>query len=161
MEEKIANGVTGFDDGSSKQEGLGNHTPTEYRWSVAQSSWNIAQSLWKVAQPWDSVLLLFLACWVLFAQLGSPLMEPDESRYAEIPRLMLRSGDWITPRLQGKPYNDKPPLVYWLIAASYAVFGVSIEAARLVPATAGLLTLIAVYLWSRHTWAARLPMSLC
>ncbi len=99
---------------------------------------------------WDALLLLALACWLLFAQLGGPLMEPDESRYAEIPRLMLRSGDWITPRLQGKPYNDKPPLVYWLIAASYAVFGVSIEAARIVPATAGLLTLIAVYLWSRR-----------
>ena len=143
MDEKIANGVTGFDGGSSKQEVLRNHTPAEYRWSVAQFPWIIAQS-------WDALLLLLLAFWILFAQLGSPLMEPDESRYAEIPRLMLRSGDWITPKLQGKPYNDKPPLVYWLIAASYAVFGVSIEAARLVPATAGLLTLIAVYLWSRR-----------
>lgn len=99
---------------------------------------------------WDALLLLVLASWLLFAQLGSPLMEPDESRYAEIPRLMLRSGDWITPKLQGKAYNDKPPLVYWVIAGSYAVFGVSIEAARFVPATVGLLTLIIVYLWSRR-----------
>lgn len=98
----------------------------------------------------DGVLIMVLAGWLLFSHLDGPLMEPDESRYAEIPRLMLRTGDWITPKLQGKPYNDKPPLVYWLIAKSYQVFGVSIEAARLVPAAAGWLTLLFVYLWSRY-----------
>lgn len=108
------------------------------------------RTLTMLRNSWDAILLLALACWMLYAHLDGPLMEPDESRYAEIPRLMLRSGDWITPKLQGKPYNDKPPLVYWLIAGSYAVFGVSIEAARFVPATAGLLTLCIVYLWSRR-----------
>ncbi|HMP16765.1 MAG TPA: hypothetical protein PKD72_07070, partial [Gemmatales bacterium] len=76
---------------------------------------------------WDAFLILSLAAWLHFTALDSPLLEPDESRYAEIPRLMLRSGDWLTPRLQGKPYNDKPPLVYWMIASSYAIFGISIE----------------------------------
>ncbi|MFO0811709.1 MAG: glycosyltransferase family 39 protein [Gemmatales bacterium] len=99
---------------------------------------------------WDLLVIALLGAWLLVTNLDSPLMEPDESRYAEIPRLMLRTGDWITPRLQGKPYNDKPPLVYWLIGASYWTFGVSIEAARLVPAVAGWLTLMIVYLWTRR-----------
>lgn len=99
---------------------------------------------------WDALLLFILACFLLYTQLDAPLLEPDEARYAEIPRLMLRSGDWITPKLQGKPYNDKPPLVYWLIAGSYSLFGVSIEAARAVPASAGLLTLCIVYFWCRR-----------
>lgn len=116
----------------------------------------LQQPVWLTTIPawlrhsWDAVLLLALACSIFYTHLDSPLLEPDESRYAEIPRLMLRSGDWITPRLQGKPYNDKPPQVYWLIAGSYAVFGVSIEAARIVPATAGVLTLLVIYLWTRR-----------
>ncbi|MBL8823324.1 MAG: glycosyltransferase family 39 protein [Planctomycetia bacterium] len=99
---------------------------------------------------WEVILLAVFAAWLLFNHLDGPLLEPDESRYAEIPRLMLRTGDWITPKLQGKPYNDKPPLVYWLIAFSYQLFGISITSARLVPAVAGFLTLGLVYFWTRR-----------
>lgn len=99
---------------------------------------------------WDSIVVALVGGWLFWAHLGSPLLEPDESRYAEIPRLMLRTGDRLTPKLQGKPYNDKPPLVYWMIAGSYQLFGISIESARLVPATSGWLTLMMVYLWSRY-----------
>ncbi len=98
----------------------------------------------------DALTIAVVGLFVFFFHLDSALLEPDEARYAEIPRLMLRSGDWITPRLQGKPYNDKPPLVYWLIAGSYSTLGVSIESARLVPGLAGWLTLVVVYCWTRR-----------
>jgi 4-amino-4-deoxy-L-arabinose transferase-like glycosyltransferase len=101
-------------------------------------------------EGWDALLIALLGAWMLFGHLGCALLEPDEARYAEIPRLMLQSGDWVTPRLQGKPYNDKPPLVYWLIAVSYATFGTSIESARLVPTFFGWLTLLTTYSWTRR-----------
>jgi 4-amino-4-deoxy-L-arabinose transferase-like glycosyltransferase len=63
------------------------------------------------------------------------LMDDVDAVQAQIARNMLTSGDWVTARLDGVPYLEKPPLIYWLIAASYKVFGV-------------------------HDWAARVPMAL-
>jgi len=63
--------------------------------------------------------------------LGSPLIEVDDARYAEVPRAMSASGDWVLPTLNTMPYVEKPPLWYWLGAASIKVFGASEAAARL------------------------------
>ena len=63
--------------------------------------------------------------------LGSPLIEIDDARYAEVPRAMATSGDWIVPSLNAMPYVEKPPLWYWLAAASIGTFGTSEAAARL------------------------------
>lgn len=66
-----------------------------------------------------------------FAFLGSrPLNNPDEGRYAEIPREMALSGDYVTPRLNGVKYFEKPPLVYWLSAATFRTVGISEWSAR-------------------------------
>ena len=54
---------------------------------------------------------------------GSPLIEPDEARYAEIPREMLAAHDLVTPRLDGMRYYEKPPLLYWANAASLTLLG--------------------------------------
>ncbi len=51
------------------------------------------------------------------------LVKPDEGRYAEIPREMVQSGDWVTPRLNDLKYFEKPPLQYWATAVAYEVFG--------------------------------------
>jgi len=67
------------------------------------------------------------------------LFIPDEGRYAEIPREMLSSGDWVTPRLDGLKYFEKPPLQYWATAASFAAFGEHDWSARLWPALTGFL----------------------
>ena len=68
------------------------------------------------------VAVIFSAFYFLF--LGArPLNNPDEGRYAEIPREMIASGDFITPRLNGVKYFEKPPLVYWLTAGTIAIAG--------------------------------------
>lgn len=90
--------------------------------------------------------LQFLAAWILLGVLPlflRPLWEPDETRYAEIPRAMLASGDWLAPRLQGLLYFEKPPLQYWLSAASMKLFGLNAVAARLPLALASLLAMAA------------------
>ncbi len=79
-----------------------------------------------------------LGCF-LFAAGTMPLTDPDEGRYAQIASEMARSGDWLVPTLFGLPYLEKPPLLYWLTAASFEVFGRGELAARLVPAIAGAL----------------------
>lgn len=79
-----------------------------------------------------------------------PLYEPDEGRYAEVPREMYVSGDWVTPRLNGVKFFDKPPLQYWATATAYEIFGPSEWTARIWSALAGLLGVAAAW------WAARL-----
>ena len=69
-----------------------------------------------------------------------PLLLPDEFRYAEVPREMRASGDWVVPRLDGFLYFEKPVLGYWGIAASEAVFGDNRFAVRLPSALAAALT---------------------
>ena len=96
-------------------------------------------------------LLLIVPALLLYPFLGFRLLEPDESRYAQIPREMLQAGDWVLPTLQGEPYLDKPPLFYWLVLLSYRAFGVHDWAARLVPALAVHLTLLAAYLFGRRS----------
>jgi 4-amino-4-deoxy-L-arabinose transferase-like glycosyltransferase len=82
------------------------------------------------------LLLLVLPGALLYPGIGIHLFEPDEGRYAEIPREMLVRGEWVIPYLEGEPYLDKPPLLYWLVSLSYRLFGVHDWSARLVPALA-------------------------
>jgi len=75
-----------------------------------------------------------------FANLGIVgLVGPDEPRYAWIARNMTESGDWVTPRLYGKTWFEKPVLYYWSAALSFKALGVSDTAARLPSAVAALI----------------------
>lgn len=82
-------------------------------------------------------VVLFFSCYFELGAYG--LLNNNEGLYAEIGREMLRSHSFIIPTLDYVPYIEKPPLLYWLLAASYRLFGVSALAARLVPASAALL----------------------
>jgi dolichol-phosphate mannosyltransferase len=82
-------------------------------------------------------------------------LEPDEGRYAEVVREMLASGDWGIPRLNGVPFYDKPLLFYWLVGGSFRLFGVGEAAARLVPALAAFLTVLACFVLGRRVAGAR------
>ncbi len=84
-----------------------------------------------------------------------PLWEPDEARYAEIPREMIALGDWLTPRLNSVLYFEKPPLQYWLSALSMKAFGVNAVAARLPLALATFLSMGAAFLLARRLGARR------
>ena len=69
--------------------------------------------------------MFFLITAVLFFhRLSCPLLEPEESRYAEIPRQMLAADRWLVPVYFGEAYSHKPPLLYWLVMLSYAALGV-------------------------------------
>lgn len=98
------------------------------------------------------LLLLTLLFGLLFGfRLGSaPLANPDEGRYAEIPREMLAKGDFVTPHLNGVKYFEKPPLLYWLGAASLAAFGPSEYALRAWPALFALGGVLATYAAARR-----------
>jgi len=101
------------------------------------------------------LLLVILPALLLYPTLSFRLLEPDEGRYAQIPREMLARGDWVVPHLQGQPYLDKPPLLYWLVMLSYSVGGVSEAAARLVPALAVHGTILVVYWLGRRSLGER------
>ena len=78
------------------------------------------------------IVILFAAAIYLATLIAPPhLMDDVDSVQAQIGRTMLDSGDWVTARLDGIAYLEKSPLKYWMIACSYAVFGVSDTSARL------------------------------
>jgi 4-amino-4-deoxy-L-arabinose transferase-like glycosyltransferase len=80
-----------------------------------------------------------------FHNLGAlGLVGPDEPRYAWIARDMQETGDWITPRLYGKPWFEKPPLYYWGAALCFKFFGVNETSARLPSAISALLATLAL-----------------
>lgn len=90
------------------------------------------------------VVVLFI--FLVIPTLGSmPLFEPDEGRYAEIPREMLASGDLLAPRLNGVLYFEKPPLYYWLVAGAQAAIGRTELASRMVSLLAALLGIALTY----------------
>ena len=90
---------------------------------------------------WIAVLLGAIALWFLPLQTYH-LFNPDEGRYAEIPREMVASGDWVTPRLDSLKYFEKPPLQYWVTAAAYEVLGQHEWTARLWVGLSGFLGLL-------------------
>jgi len=97
--------------------------------------------------------LLILGFFLLFyiLPLGfRPIFIPDESRYAEIPREMIASGDWIVPRLDGLRYFEKPVVGYWLNAISIKMFGENAFAVRFPSAMATGLSALLIFLLIRR-----------
>ena len=91
------------------------------------------------------------AAWFATAQVR-PLLDPDEGRYAEIPREMLTSGDWVTPRFDDLKYFEKPPLQYWATAAAYGAFGVHEWSSRLWTLALGFACLPLSFGWVRRLY---------
>jgi 4-amino-4-deoxy-L-arabinose transferase-like glycosyltransferase len=99
-------------------------------------------------------LAAFIAVIWLATLAARPLFNPDEGRYAEIPREMLSGGDWVVPHLNGLAYIEKPPLQYWATALTYRLLGASAFAARLYTAVTALATVLLVWLAARRLWSA-------
>ncbi len=95
-----------------------------------------------------TALMVFV--WVACTAWMRPLLLPDEGRYVGVAWEMLRSGDWLTPTLNGLPYFHKPPLFYWITAASLSVFGQNEWAARMASMLGATLAVMALFLFVRH-----------
>ncbi len=89
-------------------------------------------------------LAVFCVALVYVPTLFTPnLMDDTDAVNAQIPRNMLRSGDWVTARLDGVSFLEKSPLLYWMSAVSYAIFGEYDWAAR-IPVVLGILLTVAL-----------------
>src|SRR5574337_68433 len=104
----------------------------------------------------DLVLLTVLIGALFGIMLGNrPLSVPDEGRYVEIPREMATTGDYLTPRLNGIKYFEKPVLFYWLEAFSIRLFGLDESGLRLWPALFALFGCLAVYAAGKRLFGRR------
>lgn len=111
----------------------------------------------KTSNKWSDYLFLSVFLGVLFlVGLGSrPLASPDEGRYAEIPREMVETGEYITPHLNGLKYFEKPPFVYWLEALPLKMGLPSEFWLRLPIALFGLLGCLSVYQYTKRIYSHR------
>jgi 4-amino-4-deoxy-L-arabinose transferase-like glycosyltransferase len=82
----------------------------------------------------------------LFGLTSAGMVGPDEPRYASIGREMARSGDWITPRLWGQPWFEKPALLYWMTGAAFRL-GFGPDLAPRLPVALLSLAFLALYWW--------------
>jgi len=98
-----------------------------------------------------SLLGIFYALWIG----GHALFTPDEGRYSEIAREMVVTGDYITPRLNGVAFLDKPVLYYWLQASAIQLFGLKEWALRFWPAFMGVLGCVLTYFTGRTLFNRR------
>ncbi len=98
----------------------------------------------------EIVLALLAGLLVLAEPVRVPLIDPDEGRYAEIPREMLATGDFVIPHQNGLVYLEKPPLAYWLVAGSFRLFGETEGAARRPGKLATVGTMLALFVFARR-----------
>src|SRR6185295_18388622 len=96
--------------------------------------------------------------WALLAGLSlslRPLLPVDETRYASVAWEMWNRGDFLVPHLNGVPYSDKPPLLFWLFHLGWRLFGVDEWWPRLVPALCSLANLFLTAALARRLWPDR------
>jgi len=107
-------------------------------------------------QYFDQIIIIVLAilCYGLFfyGLGGIGLVGPDEPRYSAIAREMLVTGKYLTPRLYGEPWFEKPPLMYWLAVAGYKLFGLNEAGARFPSAAAATICVFFIYWCGRRLW---------
>ena len=109
-------------------------------------------------QPWLQIVILLVFCSVIyFINLGRwDLWNPDEPRYAQVAREMVDGGDWVLMHANGKTYEDKPPLFFWLIAfSSFLWQGFSSFSARFPSALLGTLTVLLTFFLGRKLYGSR------
>jgi 4-amino-4-deoxy-L-arabinose transferase-like glycosyltransferase len=108
-------------------------------------------------RPSRAAIALALAglFWLSFSLGWRALALPDEGRYVGVAWEMLRSGDWLIPTQNGLPFFHKPPLFYWITAASMHLFGTGLIAARLAPLSAAALGALGLHLLTRRWAGAR------
>src|SRR5437867_4084831 len=108
-------------------------------------------------RPFDELIVVLFATVIFLGCILSPpsLMDDVDAVQAQISRTMLQSGDWVTARLDGIPYLEKSPLKYWMIAVSFAIFGVRDWAARLPLALSVIALCWLTFRFGRWAFGAR------
>lgn len=105
-------------------------------------------------QSWAVLLLFFLA--IHFGALFSPsLLDDADATHANAARAMAQSGDWVTLKVNGLRYLEKPPLPYWLVATDYHLFGENVFATHLPLALSVLGCAILAWVWARRAYSER------
>lgn len=104
-----------------------------------------------MSQKYFSVFILTVIFAFFFINLdgGRPFASPDEGRYVEIPREMVKSGDYITPRLNAMKYFEKPPLLYWVQSVVIQYIGMDEQSMRFSIALCAFLGVLALYILMR------------
>lgn len=105
-----------------------------------------------------AALYLPLVLWALLVAVSlavRPAIPIDETRYLSVAWEMWTSGDFLVPHLNGVPYPDKPPLLFWLIHSGWAMFGVVDWWPRVVPGLAGLVAMLTTLALARELWPER------
>src|SRR5262245_43147104 len=146
--------------------------PESWRWIFEQPQKSISKAE-IIDEPHGSakrsryalVMLIALACLFFFFGAGRiALVGPDEPRYAEVAREMFVSGDYVSTKLCGCLWFEKPALFYWLTAAAYRFFGVNEFASRFPSGVAALVSMLALYftLWRSGfaRWAQNASLAL-
>lgn len=101
------------------------------------------------------IIILILAATPYFIRLGaSSLWDSNEAFYAETPREMIESGDFINPSFNYQPRFNKPPLCYWVVAILYSIFGVSETVERVAIAMAAMAMVATAYALGSKTFSA-------
>ena len=104
-------------------------------------------------------LLLFLLILAVLPYLigigDSTLWDANEAFYAETPRVMIETGDYVSPSFNDKPRFNTPPLTYWIVAATYQVFGVSEWSERLPIVLAAMGLIAAAFVIGRTVWGTQ------
>ena len=101
------------------------------------------------------IILLFSYVFFFYGMGEYSLKEPDEGRYAEIPREMIELNDYTVPHLNYVRYFEKPPLFYWAVAASYKLFGINEWSFRFANALSAFLCVLALYFFVRRWFGER------
>jgi len=105
-------------------------------------------------------LVAIISIIIMFFNLGGiPLLDPDEPVYAETPKEMLTFNEFVSPRIYGEYWYDKPPMYYWLVVASYKIFGINEFAARFPSAILAVACTLVVYLFGRRLFNERAGMA--
>lgn len=121
-------------------------------WVLKEAAWprSAAQAQW----VGHAKILLAIVLWLGCTAWLRPLMLPDEGRYASVAWEMVRSGDWLTPTLNGLPFFHKPPLFYWISGAALALTGQTELAARAASLLGASLGAFSLYLFTWR-WVGR------
>lgn len=103
-------------------------------------------------------LFLFAILVYFVGSSGLAITDPVESNYTETAKEMLASGDWISPRIYGDYWYDKPVMFYWELIVAFQLFGVTDFAARFFPCLFMTASLFLTYAFGRHLYGARIGL---